>query len=152
MMLLSQIPSQHTSGPPLVVCYLFLGSVSFSVRQPTSELLIHLVSKLVIYSVPLQPNTVAALNTDCVCVCVCVCMWECVCVLFCGQTTHSSPCRWAAVYVLERGRVSPPPSPFASPYLYTPPPATPPAPRVPVTQPRLCAICISAPASAKALN
>lgn len=72
------------------------------------------------------------------------------CVVLCGQTFFFllvSCCVCAGTWQKFPSTLIP-----ASPYLYTPPPTTSPAPRVPVTQPRLCTICISALASAKALN
>lgn len=80
--------------------------------------------------------------------CVDVCKEMCVCVCCHVARLHSSlP---AGVLLCMCWNVAEPPPDHH--HLYPQPTATPPAPRVPVTQPRLRAICISAPASAKALN
>lgn len=101
------------------------------------------------YRVRMNPQNEGNGEIGCVQMCVWMYVRVCVCCHI-ARFTQPSPCRWAAVYVLERGRTSS--STLSIPHLHPPQTTTPPAPRVPVRQPRLCAICISAPASAKALN
>lgn len=73
------------------------------------------------YRVRMNPQNEGNGEIGCVQMCVWMYVRVCVCCHI-ARFTQPSPCRWAAVYVLERSRTSSPPSPSPTSIHHKPPP------------------------------